>query len=225
MAKQNTVVNTRILVYENLNEVKVPLEVIQKICNMANDVASKYEELNLGQFSYDVFEDIIENGILNIRINYLSNIKSEIKRLQINNPSMQQAFFGNIDQALLPIKNLIEGFMKYTGERMGYFSLQEKYKKASFIDNRFIVTEEDIENLKDQYCRIYIEDEKQKAAFESLEKVVDAYNNLLDNLKPMNPGIAQKFTQSTIRLEDYIALQDGKATVYKPALNYFLVTA
>lgn len=225
MAKQSIVENTRILVHEDLSRFKSPHEVIQKICALANDVAEKYEDLNLGQFSYDVFEDIIENGTLNIRGNYVANIKSEIKRLQINNPSMQQAFFGNIDHALLPLKNSLEIFMKYSGERMGYFSLQEKYKKASFLDHRFVLTKDNTERLKDEYCRIYIEDEKQKAAFESLEKVVDAYNNLLDNLKPMNAGIAHKFTQSTIRLEDYITLQNGKASVYKPALNYFLITA
>jgi Zn/Cd-binding protein ZinT len=224
MAKQSTEKNEKILVFEDQNGINIPLEALQKLCGLANDVADKYESLNLGQFTREIYEDMMENGTLNIRVAYLAQIKSEIKRLNINNPTMKDALFGNADQALLPLKAASEVLKKYSNERIGYFSLLEKYKKASFIDGRFVVTDSDIEKLKDERCRIYIEDDKQKAALESLENVVDAYNKLLESLKPMNNGLAFKFTQSTARLEDYISLVDGKASVYKPALNYFLVT-
>ena len=223
MAKQ-LAETKRTLVHEDLNGFDVPLQTINKVISLANDIAGKYEELNIGPFTYDVFSDIIENDTLNIRVNYLAVIRLEIRRLNINNPSIQHAMLGDIDRALDPLKKAVSDFKNYSSNRMGYFSLDIRYKKASFENSRFILTEGDIERLKDEYCRIYIDDEKQSTALESLKSFVAAYNELLSSVSNMNQAMSANMIRNPLTVWDYIQIENQKASVYNPNLAYFLQT-
>jgi hypothetical protein len=225
MTKQSIIENTRILVYEDLNGFNIPLQSIRKIISLANNVADKYEDLEMGSFTYEIYNDVIENGVLNVQVRYLATIRAEIKRLSITNPSIQHAMFGDLDRALEPLKTAIETLLKYSGNLMGYFILTEKYKKASFKNNRFLLTKDDEESLKDEFCRIYVDDEKQSTALDSLRSFVDAYNTLLDSVSNMNQGMTDDMIRNPLKVWEYIQIENQKASVYNPNLGYFLQTA
>ncbi|MHB1179054.1 MAG: hypothetical protein ACYCZO_12080 [Daejeonella sp.] len=215
----------RSLVYENLAPLPRIIDDFNKIIALANDVADQYEELNIGEFTRETYKDLVSNGILNVREKYLNSVKSEISRLKINNPTVKSAMLDGINTSLIPLKNSVSVLMKATRGTFGYFSLFEEYNNiVSFTDQRFILTEDDIELLKEVHCRIYTESKEQEDALESLQNVIDAYNNLIEKVRYMNPQTAKAFTESSLLLAEFMGLKDGKAFVYKPYLDQFLYT-
>ncbi|MBC8984777.1 hypothetical protein H9X96_03200 [Pedobacter sp. N36a] len=222
MGKQE-IEQQRTLVFEDLSRLSNPQNSLEKVANLANKVASKYEELSMGAFTIEVYEDLVSNGVSNVQVKYSDDVKSEIKRLKINNPSLKNALMSDIDKALKPLSDAVSELKKYSSDRIGYYTLISGSNKITFFNNRFNITQENIEVLKDEYCRIYIETEAEAKGYASLLDFVRAYNQMITDVNGYNSDLANKL-RSTETLNRFITHLDGKTAIYGPNLAQFTYT-
>ncbi|WP_276363867.1 hypothetical protein [Daejeonella sp. H1SJ63] len=87
----------KIMIWENLSPLETLKSEVSQLIGLANAVADEYEKLNIGKFTQGVYDDIVGNGIANIRGKYIDATKAEIERLKVSNPTVKNALLERID--------------------------------------------------------------------------------------------------------------------------------
>lgn len=143
-----------------------------------------YESLEIGPFSNQVYKEIVYSGTAGISEIFRSSIESDIKSTGV----IKSIIKDNIRSGS---ETLLNQFVVYVSELKKFkpdnFTRVKRLnlKHISFIDNGFIITSEDKEQILESECRIYLENEKEKEFFENLKNFIDAYDKVNENLEKL----------------------------------------
>lgn len=204
--------------------IKEDRELLKKICRdipeyvpLLNKVKECYEKLELGDFSQEIYEEIInfgENKSLkkfhSFMINQFdkANITSTIIRASMMSDTLiVRESFKNSVQELKSFKPF--NIEKRIGERYDYLKLNQ----ITYENGRFFISDENEENILEQSCRKYLESDRDHMFFELINKYADSYKDLklflIQNNFYRNPNHAI--------LSDFVNEQDFASG--KPPIN------
>ncbi|WP_276359896.1 hypothetical protein, partial [Daejeonella sp. H1SJ63] len=93
---------------------------------------------------------------------------------------------------------------------------------ASFIERRFVITEQSVENIKNFYCRVFIENKNQEELYTSLQQFVQAYDLLIKAARKNNEKFAEKLSSSIETMDPFVWCVKGKALIFEPKLSEFI---
>jgi hypothetical protein len=202
----------RILINENLlyfDGIKIEAE---KLIAKVNKLAEKYESLKLGPFSQKIFELIMNDGPSKIKEAYLKSIIGDS-----NSPSLKNLLSQDADLIFKEMQVFIDDVKKYhPGASYSYHNFMtgmNSIQLGTFKDARFILTDQDIESIKDQKCRTYITTKEQLDAVEHLKTFIESFNKLSAAINKFNPAIHRLFTDSFQNVGRYATIENGVATL------------
>ena len=174
----------RVLLQQNdslLAEILTDLRQYRPVLNL---VKQTYENLDIGSFDNAVLKQITENGIIGIEKTYFEKCESDFKNMNTSNQTIKQNALRGIDEVFNDFRGATNQFKKFKPEtysRTQYL----KPSQISFENGIFYISDEDRENIYENGCRIYLENEKEVELYDNINKLIEAYNNVSKNLNEL----------------------------------------
>lgn len=213
------------LVFEDLSILGKVIGEYTILINEANSIANEFEKLDDGQFTLEIYEDLIENGTKNILEKFLENTKNETERLKIKNPVILEAMLSGSNNVFKPLEQLLHSFInknRFGDYLITPFSLLPKYGHVTFEHNRFKITEANKENFKEKYCRVYATTVEQNKAIQSLKSICQQYGGLIENVSQYNPKLALMLKTDIGHLNKFINAENENPNIIESALELLL---
>lgn len=205
----------RILINENLTYFDGLKKEATDLIEKANKLAEKYEQLEIGPFTQEIFDQLILNGYAQARELYLKMILAETKSFALRN-LMQN----DVDRVFKELQVFIDEVQKTRTARNNYTyhnlvsTSPFAFKFSTFKDHRFHLTDEDVERIKDHHFRTYINTQEQLDAVDNLKNLISCFNKLTQDIKKFNPALSWRFSDSFTYVGRYAVIEDGVATLY-----------
>jgi hypothetical protein len=204
----------RILINENLMYFDGLKKEATDLIEKANKLAEKYEQLEIGLFTQDVFNELVLIGYSSAREQYSKMILAETKNFALRN-LMQN----DVDRVFKELQAFVDDVkkLKVYGNTFSFYNLAGQPGHLhfhTFKDGRFILTDQSIEKIKDHHCRTYINTQEQLDAVENLKNLLSCFNKLNQDIKKFNPAIQRLFLDHFTNVGRYAIIEDGVATLY-----------
>ena len=174
----------RVLLQQNDSLLAEILTDLQQYRPVLNLVKQTYENLDIGSFDNAVLKQITENGIIGIEKTYFEKCESDFKNMNTSNQTIKQNALRGIDEVFNDFRGATNQFKKFKPEtysRTQYL----KPSQISFENGIFYISDEDRENIYENGCRIYLENEKEVELYDNINKLIEAYNNVSKNLNEL----------------------------------------
>lgn len=171
----------RVLLHENTNLLVEICKDLNQYLPHLEQVKKTYENLQLGNFNDDILKQIVRSGTGQIEKQFNESLNDQVEKAGISNIILK-------DNILKGSENLIFEFLEKIRELKRFkpetFSRKNylKLNVISFQNGTFYLSDENKEQILENECRIYIENEKEKEFFDNLKNFIEAYNKVNDNL-------------------------------------------
>lgn len=198
----------RILIHENKDLLFEICKDLKQYLPQFEQVKKTYENLQLGNFNDDILKQIVRSGTGQIEKQFNESLTDQVEKAGISNIILK-------DNILKGSENLIFEFLEKIRELKRFkpetFSRKNylKLNVISFQNGTFYLSDENKEQILENECRIYIENEKEKEFFDNLNNFVEAYNKVNENLNELefrfsyNQGIGVTAIANTfLRLDE-----------------------
>lgn len=204
----------RILINENLMYFSSIESEARELTFKAKKLAEQYEALNIGSFTQEIFNELIINGSAAQKGEYTKVALAETKSLSLKN-----LIANDIDRVFKDLQVLIDdvkkrSFYPKTYNEYNLIGATSYFQFATFDYGRFLITDTDIERMKDYHCRTYITTQEQFDAVENLKVFIGSFNRLTQDIQKLNPAIGRLFTDSFSNVGRYATIENGVATLY-----------
>jgi len=162
-----------------LNEIINDFHEYQEVLSNTKE---SYEKLEIGKFSNEVYQNILKKGsndfiqkfYENLN-NQLDNAKIESSIIRSNMISQTQNIINEFKNSVIELKSFKPSYIKFSIiQRKKYLKLEH----ISFSNGRFTITTENKESILEEYCRTYLESERDHQLFELVSKFADSYKEL-----------------------------------------------
>ena len=162
------------------------------------ELKEAFEALTIGDFTNEVFKEIMKKGPAGVVDTFEKNLESQLDQMNVTIETLRVSF--KTDQRCLTDRfvlayNKIKSFklnVRSYSSRRHYLSLQD----VSFVDNVFVVSDADRENILEKYCRVYIETEAEAEMLVKMEDYLKAYGELKQAI--LKGNFAANFTMSEL---------------------------
>lgn len=177
----------RILIFEDKKLAREIVSDLEHYLPALDKVRSAYEKLELGSLDSYEYAFMMRTGINRVKDNFIKRVNKDLDALGVTSIlvrnealSRQKLLISDLEEAIRELRS----FLLPEWIRHRRASLQLKH--ISYKDGKFVVSEDKVELIKEEYCRVYLTDEKQLRVYESLQKVESGFNELIDSLKEVN---------------------------------------
>ncbi len=165
----------RILIAQDnslLNEICSDLKQFKPLLESLKTI---YESLEIGDFTPQIYGEIVYSGTGEISKRFRASIETDIKKMGVSKSIIKE----NITSGA---ETLLNQFVVYVNElkkfRPETFSRQKKLnlKCISFNEKGFVITSDDKEDILESQCRIYIETDAEHELYEALLKFIESFD-------------------------------------------------
>lgn len=171
----------RILIHENKNLLVEICKDLNQYLPHLEEVKKTYEKLQLGNFNDDILKQIVRSGTGQIEKLFNESLNDQVEKAGISNTILKSNILKDSEQlyfSFLEKTRELKRFKPETYSRKNYLKLNV----ISFQNGTFYLSDENKEQILENECRIYIENEKEKEFFDNLKNFIEAYNKVNDNL-------------------------------------------
>jgi hypothetical protein len=133
-----------------------------------------YESLEIGDFSPQIYGEIVYSGTSEISKRFRASIESDIKKMGVSKSIIKENITSGAETLLNQFEVYVNELKKFRPET---FSRQQKLnlKCISYNEKGFVITSDDKEDILES-CRIYIETDVEHELYEALLKFIDAFD-------------------------------------------------
>lgn len=174
----------RILLFENERLLLEITKDLKQYLPHLEQVKKSYENLQLGNFSNEILKEIVNSGTGHIEKIYNESLNDQIEKSGVSNMIVKENMLKGSEVLFfefLEKTRLLKKFRPETHSRQNYLKLNV----ISFKNGGFILTDENKEQITENECRIYLENEKEVELHENLKNLIDAYKKVNDNLNEL----------------------------------------
>ena len=175
---------TRILIQENKNLLFEISSDLKQYLPHLDQVKKSYENLQLGNFSNEILKEIIKSGTAQIEKSFVESLNDQIEKAGISNTILKSNILKDSEQlyfSFLENTRELKRFKPETYSRRNFLKLNV----ISYLDGSFTLTDENKEQILENECRTYLENEKDFELYENLKKFIEAFNTVNENLKEL----------------------------------------
>ncbi|WP_318310433.1 hypothetical protein [Flagellimonas crocea] len=156
---------------------------------LLENLKTEYDKLEMGPFSNKVFKGLLKAGIVEFTKTYEAFIDKELDRGgTTSHQSIRKRIKRGLENDLSGLSSSLDKLKRFEPRYGKYRSVSDRLdiKYISYNDRLMIfwINREDSETLLEERCRTYLENEQEKKAYDSLEKVRKAYMEFMENAKP-----------------------------------------
>ncbi|MDD2819715.1 MAG: hypothetical protein PHW29_00480 [Flavobacterium sp.] len=178
-----------------------------------------YESLEIGDFTPQIYGEIVYSGTGGISERFKASVESDIKKMGVSKSIIKE----NITSGA---ETLLNQFVVYVNElkrfRPDTFSRQKNLnlKCISFNEKGFVITTDDKEDILEAQCRIYIETDAEHELYEALLKFIESFDEFDKNITDLgiiNNNIANRLGSIA---EIFLIPKDGKYKVKPESIRW-----
>ena len=210
----------KVLLEQNENNFKEVLTDLRQYRPVLNLVKQTYENLDIGSFDNAVLKQITKNGIIGIEKTYFEKCESDFKNMNTSNQTIKQNVLNGIDEVFNDFRGATNQFKKFkpdTFSRTQYL----KPSQISFENGIFYISDEDKESIYENFCRIYLENEKEVELYDNLNKLIEAYNNVSKNLNDLQFRFNYNQGQGLTAIENvFLHVEDNSISVVPGSIKF-----
>ena len=173
---------TRILIQENKNLLFEISSDLKQYLPHLDQVKKSYENLQLGNFSNEILKEIIKSGTAQIEKSFTESLNDQIEKAGISNTILKSNILKDSEQlyfSFLENTRELKRFKPETYSRRNFLKLNV----ISYLDGSFTLTDENKEQILENECRTYLENEQEVELYENLKKFIEAFDTVNENLK------------------------------------------
>ncbi len=178
-----------------------------------------YESLEIGDFTPQIYGEIVYSGTGGISERFKASIESDIKKMGVSKSIIKE----NITSGA---ETLLNQFVVYVNElkrfRPDNFSRQKNLnlKCISFNEKGFVITSDDKEDILEAQCRIYIETDAEHELYGALLKFIESFDEFDKNITDLgiiNNNIANRLGAVA---EMFLMPENGKYKVKPESIRW-----
>lgn len=184
-------------------------------------VKELYEQLNIGQFSEAIFNDIKDNVFPNVAERYKAELNNQLDAAGVTFPALRKQQF---DGSLQPLHDFTSGVKELHGLSRTLYQL--RYAKYSDQEGEFLpFSPEGKEEILDTHCRSYTETEEEYKLYTAAYDFLNAYKKMEDTIREIG-GERMFFstvfgTEGFLNLENILSKKEREVTVDKGIVGLF----
>lgn len=172
----------RVLLHENRDlSIEISSDLKQYLPAL-NQVQSTYENLQLGGFSDEILKEIVSYGTKSIEQRFNESLNSQVEKVGIYNQVLKENLLKGSGDLFFEFSEKVRELKRFKPEtfsRKNYLKLNV----ISFQNGTFYLSDENKEQILENECRIYLENEKEMELFDNLKNFIEAYDKVNENLK------------------------------------------
>lgn len=185
----------RILIHEDNDLAKKIQSDLKTFKPLLDDLKRAYESLEMGSFKSEILEQLKEQGLKPLEVEYSELIASQLdksgitlKQIRENMTRGSQKIFQNFARAFEAVKSF----------EPKQYGLNQRpildYGQISYSDEfgKFHISPEEVEVIKEFHCRIYLENEKEKELYDALNNLRDIQTNIRSILEKAGYSFGRK---------------------------------
>lgn len=177
------------LLQQNNTSYQLTIQELTHFKPYLEDLRRTYENLQVGEFSSEIFKKVVSSGTLEIEEKFNQDILTQIKSMGITNKIIQDNLTKGNKELLEEFKNALRDLLSFkpdihlTHRTFGDNHPNLTLKYISFSEGKFFISEEDKENLLEKYFRVYIETEQEHRLYNQLNNLLESYEIVEAELK------------------------------------------
>jgi hypothetical protein len=175
----------RVLLHENSSLLHEISSDLNQFMPLLKEVQNSYESLELGDFTDDILKEVVSTGTKAIELKFTENLKRQIEKLEVTSSVLKENLLSGSKPLFSDFANkvlLLKRFKPETFSRTKHLKLNF----ISFQNNTFYLSSENKEQILENECRVYLDNEKEAELYENLKQLIEAYNKVNENLEELN---------------------------------------
>lgn len=174
----------KVLLHEDRNLMSEISSDLNKYLPLLKEVKKSYENLELGDFTNEIFKELVLHGTKGISQKFNKHLEKQIEKLEVTSSILIENLLTGTKPLITEFENkvfLLKKFKPDTYSRSSYLKLDF----ISYQNNCFYLSDEDKEQILEHDCRVYLESEKEAELYENLKQLIEAYKKINDNLNEL----------------------------------------
>lgn len=172
----------RILIKEDRDLLKTICRDFSEYVPLLNKVKESYENLELGDFTQDIYKEIIDFGANKSLQKFNSSMINQFDKANITSTIIRSSMMSdtlNIRESFKISVQELKSFKpfnisKMIGQRYDFLKLHQ----ITYENGRFFISDENEENILEQSCRTYLTTERDHLLFEKVKTFSNSYKEL-----------------------------------------------
>jgi len=141
-------------------------------------VREAYEVLEIGEFNNEVWTELRDAGPAQIIAKYRHALDEELASTGVKHSVLKRVALNGTEEAVENLLSALHAAQRFAPRKSVNRDIYLDLSYVSIIDGKIAISDDDAELIKDEYCRVYIEDEEQFKMYSILIKARELYKNL-----------------------------------------------
>lgn len=210
----------RELLQENRNLFGEICSDLNEYLPLLKQVQNSYENLELGDFSNEILKGLISPGVNGISKRFTEHLEKQIEKLEVTSSVVKENLLNGSKLLLLKFMESVQELKKFRPETYS----RNNYLKLNFIsfeNGTFYLSKENKEQILENDCRIYLENEQQKELYENLLNLIDAYSKLSETLNDLQFRFSYNQGKGLAALENvFLKFHDNEFSIVPSSIKY-----
>lgn len=220
MEKEVEKTNSRKLIHFNQPEYLRQKEIFEANLKTLNQIVDEFGKLGAGKITLNQVSEILSGEF--------QSIEDEVFRVVARSQKTKIMVDVALDQAEIRLKEFEEEAVKLTRE----FNRRQRIDKAwgvltplSFYlltpEGQFILPEESLTIIRDQYCSNFIETPEEQKLYDILQKIADLNNEFYDHLgKIAKSNFDQSYCLRHVYISEFLASDGNNQTIIDQTTDF-----
>lgn len=209
----------RTLIKEDKAKLNAMLKDVDLMMPILNKLQSAYNDLGIGKFDNDIFQEVINRGTSEVRDRFDKKNEEEVKKAGFTSKRIIQNILMGADEDFQKFNSQVKIFKEFTAPRYAMDTTPRLPKKFvhCFHFGGFAVLEENEEQILEEYCRIYLEGPEEHEAYKKAQEFLSSFESFKGHLDKL--GFKYDGDLKSIE-RHFITYEDGKATIKPTSIRY-----
>lgn len=170
----------RILIKENNHLLGQICNSLNKYHQPLNELKTAFDSLEIGEFNNEIFQELIINGTAKIESTFVRQLNEMLDKMDVSNSMIRKNLTEGKDNLMFNLKNKLKELKSFVPPRLPESFPRINLDDISYLDGEFKIVDKEV--IAERYCRIYLDNEIEKNAFDCLQIIADNINKLNQHL-------------------------------------------
>ena len=182
-----------------------------------NELKKAYEGLEIGDFSNEVLTEFKTGAVKSVLLRYDQNLQTQLDKSGVKNSKLRSIVLQGAEEPAVNLRTAYNNLLSINVVANPYLNYRYKLLELSdisFKDGVFQVL--NTEEITENYCRIYLNDAKDKEIYTTLQKTKDALNDFA----LMAKDLGLPFSMADSGLHVFFEVENDKLKVIPQSIEH-----
>ncbi|WP_281681715.1 hypothetical protein [Zunongwangia profunda] len=188
----------RTLMTEDKTVLKSMSKDLVQIRPTLSKLVDAYLELEIGEFSNEIFHNSLGRKTAPIREKYFNNIKDEIRAAGIKSSVVQKTMMNGAEDQFQNFLRKVDAVLNFDSNRIGREDIPVlNLKNVTYFDHgAFELSAKDTEDILEKYCRKYLEGDQEHETYEKVKNFLEVFKDLTEHFDKIGYRYANEYSDT-----------------------------